>query len=313
MTWFAVLACSAALAQTPLIQIDPYALPEKVRQSLGDLAADADVLVLGETHGTQEVPAIAAALLEPLTKLGYGALALEIPSSDREALTNWALGKTQSIPQFFAQPWPDGRGNIQALALIRTALSPPYSWKLICFDLSEEDAADFALPAEQKPNQAEPPQPDDGAREFVKRDAAMAAHLAKQRSGIADDRKVLAVCGDMHARTAKSRPAVDAKNKPADDFMNKLWPCFAAQLAMNRPSWRVRSVRVVPHSGGFFAMMSVEGEPDPTEGKVHPIRSTKRLDEAEAHPLTDAPYDWQLDLPRATPATFLTTPGFPHQ
>src|SRR6478752_3482379 len=124
MTWFAVLACSAALAQTPPIRIDPYALPEKVRQSLSELAAESDVLMLGEMHGTQEVSGVAAALLEPLAKLGYGALALGIPANEREGLANWAVGKTQLIPRFFEQPWPDGRASIQALALIRTALSP---------------------------------------------------------------------------------------------------------------------------------------------------------------------------------------------
>jgi hypothetical protein len=309
--WYVVLVCTTGLAQTPSIQVEPYALPKKVQQSLSELATETDVLVLGEMHGTQEVPGVAAALLEPLTKLGYGALALEIPANEREALTSWALGKTEIVPKFFAEPWPDGRASVQALALVRTALAPPHSWKLICFDMSEEDAAGLLTQADQNEKRSDAGEVDDGTALFAKRDAIMAAKFARQRAGMASDLKILAICGGMHARTAQAREGGDAEKRAMDVSMNKYWPCFAAQLAMSHSDWRVRSVNVVPHSGEFFAMMSVEGEPEPTEGKVHPIHSTKRLDEAEAHPLTDAPYDWQLDLPRATPATFLATPGFP--
>jgi hypothetical protein len=312
LTWFCfVSVCATALAETPLIQIEPYALPDKEQQSLGELAAETDVLILGEMHGMQEVPAVAVALLEPLTKLGYGALALEIPASDRDALTNWAIGKTVTIPEFFAHPWPDGRANIQVLVLIRAALSPSHNWKLMCFDMSEEDAADFVPQPDQNEKQNDSDRLDDGIALFVKRDAKMASHLSRQRSVLAGNSKVLAICGGMHARTAQAREAGDAKEKTSDASMNKFWPSFAAQLATSHPNWRVHSINVVPHSGGFFAMMSVEGEPDPTSGKVHPIRSSKRLDAAELRPLSGAAWDWQLDLPRATPATFLATPSIP--
>ena len=58
-------------------------------------------------------------------------------------------------------------------------------------------------------------------------------------------------------------------------------------------------------------MMGVEGKETPTGGKVHKIRPTRQLDEAEAHPLQDAFWNWELNLPRATPATFLATPSLP--
>ena len=58
-------------------------------------------------------------------------------------------------------------------------------------------------------------------------------------------------------------------------------------------------------------MMSIDGKDEPLEGKVHPIRSNKRLNEAELRPLTDAAWNWQLDLPKATPVTFLATPSIP--
>jgi len=321
LAWFVFSICAAisicalairaqVAAQTPAIQIEAYALPEKVRQGVGDLAAESDVLVLGEMHGTQEVPAVAVALLEPLAKLGYGALALEIPASEREALTNWALGKSKTIPRFFAEPWADGRANVQALALIRTALSPPYSWKLICFDMSEEDAAEFNKEADPKDAKGDVAA-DDGVAGFVQRDAMMAKHFAKQRTEFGDKTKVLAICGGMHARTSKGRTAGDAEKRAMEASMNKYWPCFAAALAVNHPEWQVRSVHVVPHGGSFFAVMSVEGKDEPLEGKVHPVRSKRRLAEAEAHASTDAPWNWELNLPRATPATFLATPKMP--
>jgi Family of unknown function (DUF6624) len=55
--------------------------------------------------------------------------------------------------------------------------------------------------------------------------------------------------------------------------------------------------------------MGVEGGEAPSGGKVHTIRATRQLDEAEARPLADEAWDWELNLPRATPATFLATPS----
>lgn len=77
-----------------LPELEPYRLPASVERSITELAAQSDVLLLGETHGTQEVPAVGKALLTPLTKLGYNVLALEVPSDLRAPLTDWATGKT---------------------------------------------------------------------------------------------------------------------------------------------------------------------------------------------------------------------------
>ena len=48
-------------------ELVPYALPPKTEQALVNLAGETDVLILGELHGTQEVPAVATALLAPLS------------------------------------------------------------------------------------------------------------------------------------------------------------------------------------------------------------------------------------------------------
>ena len=73
--------------------------------------------MFGETHGTKEVPAVLENLLPTLAKLGYGALALEVPRDEQAALTLWAKDDTAPAPRFFAKPSPDGRGNQQVLAL----------------------------------------------------------------------------------------------------------------------------------------------------------------------------------------------------
>ena len=98
--------CVAVQAETVPDRIQPYPLPARAERALVALAGEADVLVLGEMHGSQEVPAVAAALLGPLTKLGYGALALEVPAEEQGPLTDWATGKTRDDSQFLC---PAGR------------------------------------------------------------------------------------------------------------------------------------------------------------------------------------------------------------
>ena len=134
--------------------LEPYPLPSKARQALVELAGKSDILILGEIHGTQEVPAIAVALLESLAKQGYRALALEIPSDQQ-----------------------------------------------------------------------------------------------------------------------------------------------------------VRSINVVPHSGGHFGV--TESDDGKTSVGVQTIRSMRRIDDAEVQALDKQWWDWELNLPRATPATFLTPPKNP--
>jgi len=50
--------------------------------------------------------------------------------------------------------------------------------------------------------------------------------------------------------------------------------------------------------------MTSDADPTPRTG-VHAIHSKRQVDEAVARPLTDEYWNWQLDLPRATAATFL--------
>src|SRR6267142_1373533 len=217
------LAASSSCGQTVPQQLEPYPLPSKAQQAMEELAKSSDVLILGELHGTQEVPRLAAELLGPLSKLGYGVLALEVPADQQEALTEWATGKTNKVPPFFTKQieLEDGRGNVQLLALIRTALAPPYGWKLICFDERWPDFGNAADLVGQRVELPPPIEPIDYVADAVKRDREMAQTLATERERLAPQAKVLAICGNVHARISNSRPQGNSKKPPADDPLSK--------------------------------------------------------------------------------------------
>ena len=231
-------ACTR-MAEAQLVpqKLEPHPLPAKVLEGLTKLAAESDVLVLGETHGTQETPAVALALLAPLDKLGYGALALEIPAHEQQPLEDWATGKTETVPLFFAKPFDDGRGNIQALALIRMALSAPLGWQLICFD----EPWDFQLNEKRNADEAkgeEDSQLEDAAADWVRRDAAMAALLARERAKVGGGGKVLAICGSFHARTSRDIFEQRSMPPPHDFVVPMVEPGRVFSFARCRPSSR---------------------------------------------------------------------------
>ncbi|HEX4143640.1 MAG TPA: hypothetical protein VHY91_08915 [Pirellulales bacterium] len=300
--------CAAVHAQGVPKAIEPYPLPAPAAKALVELAGESDVLILGEMHGSREVPAVAAALLGPLSKLGYGALALEVPAEQQGPLTDWATGKSETVPSFFAKPIADGRGNVQTLSLIRTALSAPLRWKLICFDESkaETDCANAKL-RKMDPRGMLPPFADEFVAVCVSRDTTMATNLARQRLLLAPEAKVLAICGNFHAQTANHSAAESKLDISVDDSLNKFWPSFAAALQNVHPTWRVKSVNVVPHGGGYFASVSTD-DGGPGSSGVQTVHSTRHFPQAEAQRLDDDRWNWELNLPRVTPVTFLAEP-----
>lgn len=250
-------------------KLAPYPLPEDVRQTLLDLTGQSDVLFFGEMHGTQEPPRLVAGLLGPLTALGYGALALEIPHTIRETLMAWdeRADAEAPPPSFFAQPGLDGRGNVQMLALIRAAIQA--GWQLICFDLGE----------------GEPP------ATWTQRDRRMAENLAGQQERFAPGSKVIAICGNAHSRVVL--PAPDAG---LDPFWCQNWPSCAAVLQELRPQARVNSVNLAFHGGTFFNMTL-------RDLRDRPLAAPEiRRPDGGHHTL-------ELHLPRATAATFLAEPA----
>ena len=271
--------------------LKPYALPPEVSTGVEKLAAKSDVLLLGEFHGTQEVPQLVASLLAPLSELGYHTLAIEVPNNEQSAVRAWARRETETIPNFFANPNGDGRGNAQLLALARIAAAPPFRWQIICFDESEWQMlkqASLALMQKKQPEKATGPQltvDDRMVALWRERDATMAANVLTESKSLKPTEKILAICGNVHARVMKDEH---------DPMLSKLWPSFAEKLKQGRPSWRVNSINIEYYSGGFF-----------NGGKVQPIRK-RPLEHAVIRSAGQSGYSLVLSLPVATPATFVS-------
>lgn len=288
------LLCLAAQAQEVLQELTSYLLPSEVERSVATVAGECDILVLGEVHGMQEVPAVAASLLAPLSKLEYRGLALEIPHDEQAAMVAWAMGTTEDIPSFFAKPGADGRGNEQVLALVRCALRPPYDWKLICFDETEAEMRQQMMAKQLEGTNVTADEIaaklsfDDIVALSVKRDATMAANFAAERQRLSRDGKILAICGNLHARTLD--------HAAADSPIKKFWPSFAAVLKRDHPNWRVESINVRAFSGEYF-----------NDGKVNKI-GERPLDKVTFRRTENADFGYELELPKATVATFLQTP-----
>ena len=202
--------------------ITPYDLPQPAKGQLLELAARSDLLLLGETHGTQEVPRLVLGLLDDLARLGYGGLGMEVGADGQEVLAALAPGGTGELPPPFTLPeWRDGRRNVQMVSLLQQALSRPQNWRLFCFDdgfLREGETG-------------------------TDRDRHMAESLLKQWSESCAGRKVIAVCGSYHSRLVA----------PAEPDSGP-WPSLGDNVRQMRPDLAVSSVHIVFHGGRFSNM-----------------------------------------------------------
>ena len=280
--------CFAICSDSFAGDLKPYPLPPATRTHIENLAASSDILILGEIHGTQEVPELAASLLGPLGKLGYHTLAFEVPNNYQASLLAWLHGETARIPNFFTHPNGDGRGNAELLTLARIAASPPFQWQIICFDESESVTEKEQLLLIQKKQTGKV-----GAVNFTEdemlvmwraRDAAMASNLLSGAKLLKATNKILAICGNLHARTS---------NDIREPMLSKLWPSFAGVLKQRRPDWRVGSVNIEFYSGAYF-----------NNGKVQTIPK-RPLEHPVARPAGQTGWDLVLSLPAARPATLL--------
>jgi hypothetical protein len=260
-------------------------LPPEARARIENLAASSDVLILGEIHGTQEVPELVASLLGPLTKLGYHTLALEVPSNDQASLLEWLSGKTKRIPDFFTHPDGDGRGNAQLLALARIAGSPPFQWQIVCFDESEVEQ-DRRWSRIQKKQTGKPDSTNSEDEDVItvwrERDTAMASNMLREAKSFRATNKILAICGNVHARTT---------NEMQEPMLSKLWPSFAGILKQRQPAWTVRSVNIEFCGGAYF-----------NDGKVQTLPK-RPLEHPVVRSAGQTGWDEVLSLPMARPAT----------
>jgi hypothetical protein len=246
-------------------------LASSVEQRLLELAAGCHLLLFAELHGTQEVPALVSSLLPKLAALGYGGLALEIPQDQRDALVAWAAGRAATPPPFFSLPSPDGRGNVQALELARVAggLGLP----VLCVDHTTNQPI----------------------RRWAERDQRMARNLLEQWAAACAGRRVVGICGGLHARLAPET-GVGRLVRQAIGGGGPLWPSMAGWVRQFQPTLNVGAVQVRFESGEFFNLGVRSIYPRPGS------RSEAWLRAAEPA------YSLELWLPRATPATFLSDP-----
>jgi hypothetical protein len=201
------------------LPIDEYVLPGEVLGQIAELADDADALFFGEIHGTQEIPRIIAGLLPMLCEHGYRGFGVEAPRFEQENLRRWLSDPTTPVPDFYAKPWPDGRGSREMLALVQ--LAHRIGFQVFCFDpgLINVKAA------------------------WTERDAGMAQNSQEiwQKEFLND--KIVLLCGSNHA-FLQPHPQVGVD----------LWPSFAEQLRQRMPDKQVRSINLMPANGKFYNM-----------------------------------------------------------
>ena len=199
--------------------IDDYPLPPDVLANITDLAKTADCLLIGEIHGTQEIPRIVASLLPMLKVHGYRGIGVEIPHIEQDPLRLWLSDPSAPLPAFFAQPWPDGRGSSEMLALLRRASGRGFG--VFCFDA---DLMRSNLP-------------------WSARDAEMARHTGETWLNEFPKDKVAVLCGNNHAFL--ERPP---------QLPTEYWPTFAAHLQQMLPEKNLRSLELRPLHGEFYNM-----------------------------------------------------------
>jgi hypothetical protein len=253
------------------MQVDTPPLPANVEEAVLKLAGRCDLLLFGELHGTREVPALVGSLLSKLGSIGYAGLGLEVPADQRQTLAEWASGQTSEPPRFYAQPSRDGRGTIEALGLAKQASA--LDWQLLCFD----------QPAGQAPER------------WADRDAWMAHNLLEQWAARCNGRRVVAVCGSLHARLTPPQGVGRFLRKAITSGEDR-WPSFAAGVHLRQPALAIGAIEVRFAAGSYVNMGERTIFPRPGMGDQPSVRGGEPA------------FTLELWLPRANPATFLANP-----
>ena len=201
------------------LTIEDYQLPTEVFVNMIELAVNADALLIGEIHGTQEIPCIVAGLLPMLHNRGYRGLGVEVPRFEQENLRKWLSNSETPVPDFYARPWPDGRGSREMLALVQRAKKTGF--QIFCFD-----------PGLIKQNAT-----------WSERDAGMAQNTQEIWERELPDAKIVLICGNNHAFL-----------KPHPQASNDFWPSFAEQLRQRMPDKQYRAINLLPVRGKFYNM-----------------------------------------------------------
>jgi hypothetical protein len=248
-----------------------YPLPARVEQALLDVAARSHLLLFGELHGTREIPALLAGLLPKLNLLGFCGLGLEVPRDQQAQLLAWADGQSNQPPPFYAQPSRDGRGTIQMLDLVKAARG--LGLEVLCFDQTAGQPT----------------------RRWADRDRWMAYNLLDEWTVACGGKRVVALCGSLHARLAPD-DGLGRVLRKAVSGGQQLWPSLAGWIRQQQPALAAGAVDV-RFAGGAYVNM----------GERSIFSRPGSRSEARVAPAAPG-YTLALWLPRATPATFLAEP-----
>lgn len=244
----------------------------------GQIAAHAGqqrLIVLGELHGTREIPALTATLLEHYAGLGPVTLALEVPHTEQAALDAYlaSAGTQQDWQALAATPfWQvsndqhDGRRSVQMRQLVEAVRA-----------LRTEGATVAVLAYDGGKDESD-------AHDHHWRDARMAANLraaAAQRPGV-----MLVLTGNVHAmRTRPSWAPAELQLAPMTSLLLDLEP-FA--------------VNITAASGQFWGCMQSRCQALPARTQMpQPLMRSSGPDRV---------YDLVLQLPQLSIATLYQTP-----
>jgi erythromycin esterase-like protein len=262
-----------AVACIVLSFIPSMAAAQSWRQSAADeLVAVADgqrLLLLGEMHGTREIPQLTGDVVERLSRSGPLLLALEIHASEHRSLAAYlhSDGSPAQREALRRRPYwsvpasrNDGRRSEDMLDLVeqvRSLRALGRDVAILPFDVANGD-----------PRGAE------------WRDRAMAECLRRAWSALPNGR-MLVLTGNVHAM--RLRPAYAP-------------PQMQTPMAVDLQDLQPYSIDIAAQAGEYWACPSSGCGPQP----VTPGAEGGRLDEAEA-------YDYRLVLPRFTAARPVAT------
>lgn len=224
------------------------------------------LVVLGEMHGTREIPLLAGDLVEHWSKAGPVLLALEIPAREHSALREVVTGGgTDALIDGLRQrPWwalppeqSDGRRSEEVLSLVR---------HIGALRSAGRDVA--LLPFDPR---------DIRCYERGNCEAAM-AHVLRRAYDALPAGRIVVVVGNLHAMR---QPPAD----PASPFAG-MTP-MTAQLRDLVPV----SIDIIAERGQFWACQDADACGTVTVGRPRP--GGRQPD--------DAPFDYRLVLPAFTP------------
>lgn len=264
-SWFllSLLLCAAAGAVDPA---PDYA--EEIALVRPQLAEER-LILLGEMHGTREIPALVAELIDELSAGQPLVLALEVGVGEQAAFDLYlnSDGGTDARLELERSPFfavssdqHDGRRNRQALALIekvRELKRRGRKLELLAFD------------------------PAGSTRDHHERDQVMAATLRKAVAAHPQAR-VVVLTGNVHAMRKRPGYAPPEMQQPMGSFLADLDP-FA--------------IRIGAREGEFWACRNRQCAP----GVISANQDASR-------PTSDGVYDYHMVLPRFSVADLLGRP-----